>query len=89
MNKLLVVLVAVVAVVAIVAIIVLSASPFERSFSDHLVTVIHHGERYHVIPENMLDDVLIIVDRKGKRHYVLSEEKIRLLGPKLLTSGGK
>lgn len=57
------------------------------SFSDRVVTVIHKGERYHVVPESTLDDVLVLIDLEGKRHYVLSEEKLRLLGPKLLGEG--
>jgi len=37
----------------------------------------------HVIPEKALEGALI-VDAKGKRHYVLSEEQLRLIGPKFL-----
>lgn len=55
------------------------------NFSDHLTTITHNGERYHILPESKLDETIIIIDKQGKEHYILDKEKIQLLGPKLLT----
>ncbi len=52
-------------------------------FCDQITTVMYHGMRYHIVPESQLgrEEMLIILDNRGERYYVLSEE---LLGPKLL-----
>lgn len=56
-------------------------------FSDHPTVVIRNDERYHILPEKRLDKAIVIMDQDGEKYYVISEEKLRLLGPKLLTGG--
>lgn len=48
-----------------------------------VITLGTGNDLFHVIPENALDGA-IIIDAKGKRHYVFSREQLRLLGPKFL-----
>jgi hypothetical protein len=47
--------------------------------------VMSGGDLFHVVPENSLqnDGVVTLESTKG-RHYVLSEEQLRLIGPKFL-----
>ena len=72
----------------VAAVYLLMPLSFSIDFSDRPAIVTHAGERYHVLPESQLDKaVLIIMDRNDKKYYVISEQKIRLLGTKLLTGG--
>lgn len=57
------------------------------NFSDHSTIAIYNGERYHILPESKLTETLVIMDAQDEKYYVISEEKLRLLGPKLLTGG--
>jgi hypothetical protein len=57
-----------------------------ESFSDGIVKTQRSGKVYFVVPEKSLEGA-ILVDSKGTRHYILTEEKLRLLGPKMLGGG--
>ena len=54
-----------------------------ESFTGEIVKTQRAGQTYFVIPEATLEGA-VLVDNEGTRYYVLSEEKLRLLGPKLL-----
>lgn len=56
-------------------------------FTDEITITVHDGKRYHILPEDKLDEMLVLINKNGEKHYVLSEKKLRLLGPKLLTGG--
>lgn len=77
--------------VAVITILCYLASVWPRPLiipsPDHVTTIIREQERYHIIPESQLAEAtnaIMILDKEGNRYYILSEEKLRLLGPKLL-----
>lgn len=53
-------------------------------FTDEIVRTQQLGQIYFVIPERALEGA-ILVDSQEARHYIISQERLRLLGPKLLT----
>lgn len=65
----------------------MSLSQLERGFSDRLTTLTNRNKRYHILPESELGELVVIVDKEGKRYYIIGEERLRLLGPKLLSGG--
>jgi hypothetical protein len=71
----------------ILAVIVLYyvSNGISDNFAEHVTVRNYKGKIYHIIPEEKLSSMLILIDKKGNKHYVVSEEQLRLLGPKLLT----
>lgn len=59
------------------------------SFVDNRPLVIERdGERYHILPDASLPTIPFIEDKSGTKYFLLTQEQLRLLGPKLL-SGDK
>ena len=91
-RKVVIILLASAAIMAVILVSIseqkaVSISAQKQMFSDEITTQTFDGDMFYVVPDSKLDDALVIVDKRGKKYYVISEKKLRLLGPKLLTGG--
>jgi len=61
----------------------------EKFTLTEVATITQDDRVFYVVPDKLLKSGVMFTTSNGKRHYVLSEEKLRLLGSEFLSTLSK